>query len=109
VINTNILSSYLNDVNFINISNKTYALSTYKPTWGWGLTLPDNYLVDQIPLFYTFYDYITGSLDIQNEGVINWQDNYNTISYNISSTSEWSNIKEKMVYFSLAKGLGIIK
>jgi len=110
LINTDISTSYLlNDVVFIDNVNKTYALSGYRPTWGWGLALPDSYLTDQIPFFYTFYEYLTGSLDIQNEGVINWQDQYNTISYNISSVAEWDEIKQKMIYFSLAKGLGIIK
>ncbi len=42
LLTTNIISAY--DVRFNNISNKTYNLSSYDNSWGWGLVLPDNFI-----------------------------------------------------------------
>ena len=109
VLNTNILSSVSAHIDYIDNNAKTYQLSTYHPNWGWGLLLPEEYSNDQIPLYYNFYNYVTGYTDIQNEGVINWSDPYNTIPKDISSIQEWDVIKQKMICYTLAKGLGIIK
>lgn len=107
LLNTNLLSSSY--VTFINPELSTYALSTYHENWGWGLSLPDTYRPDQIQNYYVFYNYLTGFIDLQTEGIINWGDPHTTIKENISSLSEWNEIKENMITYSLAKGLGIIK
>jgi streptogramin lyase len=109
ILNTDILSSTLGDIKFIDETNRTYLLSTYHPNWGWGLALPKEYINDQIPLLYSFYEYVSGYTDVQNEGVINWSDEQNTIPYDIKSQEQWREIKEKLIYYSLAKGLGVIK
>lgn len=106
IINTDILLT--NYVDFID-DNRTYVLSSYSPYWGWGLCLPDTYTNDKIVDYYTFYEYVTGYVDIQTEGVLNWSDPYNTIRENLSSVEEWNEIKYNMITYSLAKGLGIIK
>jgi len=109
VLNTNILSSVSGNITYIDANTRTYQLSTYHPNWGWGLLLPEEYSNDQIPLLYTFYNYVTGYTDIQNEGVINWSDPYNNIPKNITDIQVWDSIKQKMICYTLAKGLGIIK
>ena len=106
-INTNLLSSSY--INFIDPVNKTYALSSYHKNWGWGLSLPDEYVNEQIPRYYQFFEYKKAYLDLQTEGLINWADPYNTISEKISSVNQWDQIKNKMITYSLAKGLGVIK
>jgi hypothetical protein len=107
ILNTNLLSSAY--VKFIDPVLKTYALSSYSENWGWGLALPDTYRVDQIENYYIFYNYLTGFIDLQTEGIINWGDSHTTIKENISSLDEWNEIKDNMITYSLAKGLGIIK
>ena len=109
VLNTNILSSVSGNINYIDENTRTYQLSTYHPNWGWGLLLPEEYSNDQIPLLYQFYNYVSGYTDIQNEGVINWNDPYNNIPKNITDVTTWDSIKQKMLGYTLAKGLGIIK
>jgi hypothetical protein len=106
-INTNLLSSSY--INFIDPVNRTYALSSYHKNWGWGLSLPDEYVNEQIPRYYQFFEYKKAYLDLQTEGLINWADPYNTISEKISSVNQWDQIKNKMITYSLAKGLGVIK
>jgi len=106
-INTDILSASY--INFLNPTNKTFLLSTYNNNWGWGLALPDDYVNEKIPIYYKFYNYVEGYPNTQTEGIINWQDNQNTISENLSSVDDWNEIKNKMLTYSLVKGLGIIK
>jgi len=109
VLNTDILSSTIGGIQYIDNINRTYNLSSYHPNWGWSLILPDNYNNSQIPLFYDFYEYLVAYSNIQTEGVINWNDPLNTIPDNISTIEELDGIKEKMIYYSLVKGLGIVK
>jgi hypothetical protein len=107
LLNTNILSSSY--ITFKNPTNKTYALSTYNHKWGWGLVLPDDFVNEHIPRYYNFYEYISGFDNNQTEGLINWSSRYTTISENITSVSEWNEVKQNLIHYSLAKGLGIIK
>jgi hypothetical protein len=107
ILNTDLLSSLY--VEYIDPALRTYALSSYSKNWGWGLALPDTYRVDQIENYYIFYNYLTGYIDLQTEGIINWGDPHTTIKENISSLDEWNEIKDNMITYSLAKGLGIIK
>jgi hypothetical protein len=107
ILNTKLLSTEY--INFIDPVNKTYALSTYHPYWGWGLQLPDTYLPKDISKYYTFYEYIPTPNFIQTEGIINWADANTTISEYISSVEEWNKIREDMISYSLVKGVENVK
>jgi hypothetical protein len=107
LVSTDLLSS--NFVNFIDPINKTYALSSYHPNWGWGLVLPDVYTNNKIPRYYKFYKFISDYNDLQTEGLINWSSTNTTISENLSSVQDWDNIKQNILLYYLAKGLEVIK
>jgi hypothetical protein len=107
LINTKLLSSSY--IEYVDPIKELYPLSAYNSRWGWDLVLPDDYTRDKMPYYYTFYEYISGYLNIQNEGVINWGDTYTTINENLTSIEDWEEIKNNMITYSLAKGLGIIK
>ena len=64
---------------------------------------------EHIPRYYNFYEYIEKYDNTQTEGLINWSSPYTTITENISSYMEWDDIKQNLIYYSLAKGLGVIK
>lgn len=107
LLTTNILSSSY--ITYIDPVNKTFALSTYNHKWGWGLVLSDNFKPEDISKYYNFYEYIPIYDNSQTEGIINWNSEYTTISENITSVNDWNDIKQNLIYYSLAKGLGIIK
>jgi hypothetical protein len=67
-----------------------YQLSAYNETWGWGLVLPEGTTVDDISNYYTFYEHNPRTSDLPINGVINYNDITNTLSYNISSYTDWS-------------------
>ncbi len=107
LIDTNIIgpiSSYN-----INNSNSSYALSNYSDKWGWGLVLPENYTQYMIPNYYIFYSYVSGYNNEQTDGIINWQDQYNTIPENIKSLSAWREVQTDIISYTLTKGLSLIK
>lgn len=107
LINTDIigpLSSY-----YIQSKNTPYPLSGYSDQWGWGLVLPDNYITNAIPNYYIFYSYVSGYNNDQTEGIINWQDNYNTVPESINSLSAWRDIQSDLISYTLTKGLSLIK
>ena len=108
LLNTNlsVASSYLS---YIDPIKQTYPLSAVNYNWGWNLSLPDTVITDFIPRYYSFYEYLTGFDNTQTEGIINWSDKQTTISETISSKAEWDSIKENIINYTLAKGLGIIK
>ena len=107
VLNTKLLSTTY--IKFIDPTNKTYALSTYHPYWGWGLQLPDTYQPEDISKYYTFYEYIPTPNFIQTEGIINWSDSNTTINEYISSAEEWNKVREDMISYVLGKGVESIK
>jgi hypothetical protein len=105
-IDTNIvgaLSSY--DI----INSNSYYLSSYSDQWGWGLTLPDNFSKNSVPNYYNFYSFISTFNNQQTEGVINWQDPYNTLTENVTSVDQWKNIRLDLISYTLTKGLSLIK
>lgn len=107
MLNTDILSSSY--IKFLNTDMRTFSLSTYHPYWGWGLVLPDTYEQNDIPKYYKFYEYVENYDNIQTEGIINWADRYTTISEYLTSIKQWDDIRENMLVYSLAKGLGVVK
>jgi hypothetical protein len=98
-----------NYIQYIDIVNKTYALSSLNDNWGWNLSLPEVLNTALVPRYYSFFEYLSGYENTQSEGIINWADNKTTISENIKSKEEWNDIKQKIINYALAKGLGIIK
>ena len=108
LLNTNLstASAYLT---YIDPVNRTYALSGLNYYWGWNLSLPEPINTNFVPKYYSFYEYLTGFDNNQTEGVINWSDTQTTIPENIVSKEEWDSIKENIINYALAKGLGIIK
>lgn len=103
VVNTNLLSA-----NYIDSINKTYALSGYDSSWGWGLVLPDDYVAKDLTKYYTFFNYTSGHDMTQMEGVINWSDINTTISEQVSSPQAWTSIMENMLTYTLAEGLKVV-
>lgn len=79
------LSAKLIDNNY-----KTYALSSYNSTWGWGLVIPNNTTIQHLNDYYIFYSYIPGANGTISNSIINYDDVTNTLSPNISSYIEWS-------------------
>lgn len=59
LVNTNILSATNIDYIATDINNpdKSYALSGYNPSWGWGLVMPHDVTGETINEYYEFYDY----------------------------------------------------
>lgn len=108
LLNTNLstASAYLT---YIDPVNRTYALSGLNYYWGWNLSLPEPINTNFVPKYYSFYEYLTGFDNNQTEGVINWSDTQTTIPENIVSKEQWDSIKENIINYALAKGLGIIK
>jgi hypothetical protein len=108
LLNTNLCASsaYLT---YIDPINRTYALSGLNYYWGWNLSLPEQVNVNFVPRYYSFYEYLTGYDNNQTEGIINWSDTQTTVPENIISNEEWNSIKENIINYTLAKGLGIIK
>lgn len=108
-LNTNLESYSANYVNFLDNSLKTFRLSTYHPKWNWDLSLVDPEIHEKIPRYYSFYEYIPSFNYDQNEGIINWSDENTNLTESVSTNAQWDEIRENMLNYSLAKGLGIIK
>jgi hypothetical protein len=103
------LSVASNYMTYIDPINRTFALSGLNYNWGWNLSLPEVLNTSFIPRYYSFYEYLTGYDNTQTEGVINWSDEQTTISENVVSKEDWDTVKENIINYALAKGLGIIK
>lgn len=102
-VNTNLLTAtYIDDV------NKTYALSSYDSSWGWGLVLPDDYIATDLSKYYTFFGFVSGYDMTQMSGVVNWNDANTTISEHISSVSMWDTVMENMLTYTLSEGLKVV-
>lgn len=58
---------------------------------------------------YCYYEYDPTFCGVQNEGIISWDDEYTTLSENISGIDDWygkGKLIEKMLSYYLHKGLG---
>jgi len=74
----------------INNTLRTYKLSSYNSTWGWGLVTPEGATVVDLSKYYLFYEHnptINGTI---TNNTINYNDITNTLSNNISSYEDWS-------------------
>ena len=70
----------------LSSSSTYYRLSDYHPTWGWPLLVGGGRDLTDI---YNFYYQIDTVGDIENS-IIDFTDPNNTISYNLTSYSDWS-------------------
>lgn len=88
---------------------ETYALSSYDPSWGWGLSLGrgNNYIGDM----YEFYEYISPE-SINDSSVLNYDDPFtSTEMQNVSSfydMFEKNKIVDHLISHNLFKGLNLI-
>ena len=85
----------------------TYPLSSYPLSafFGAGLQTP-------VKLYYKFYVYDPTPNLTQVEGVINWDDQYTTLSEHVSSNVDWvkdGGKLEQIFSFNIHKGLGLIQ
>lgn len=107
LLNTDLLSS--NKIEYIDPFLKVYPLSGYNENWGWGLVLPAEYSTQDIPKYYSFYEYVPALDNTWLEGVINWNDINTTRSLSaISNLNQWDEVRHSMIAYSLKQGLGLV-
>lgn len=70
----------------LSASSQTYSLSDYNPTWGWPLLSGGNRDLFDI---YSFY-YQQSSVGDITDSIINFSDPNNTLSYGLTSYTDWS-------------------
>ncbi len=72
-------------------------------------TLPSvSWMTSSIYYKYSFYNYISSYCNVQEEGVINWNDTYTTLSSSISSLEQWygnEGLVEEMLNYELHRGI----
>lgn len=86
----------------------SYPLSGFSNSWGWGLE-PGITGID-IEKYYEFFTYIPTFNNIQLEGVIDWNNSYNTVTESMSSSNDWikdNGIIDTMIDYELRRGLGL--
>lgn len=91
-------------------ANKVYVypLSAYEEAWGWGLE--DGITGANISQLYNVYEYVPVTDQTQLEGVIDWNNDQNTLVESVSSINEWlkdDGIVDSMLDWTLRKGLGL--
>ena len=85
-----------------------YPLSDYNETWGWPLLSGGNRDIFDIYSFYNTTTAIDGTI---TDSILNFTDNNNTLSFNTSSYTEWSQKDGIMVNIlanALYEGLDLI-
>jgi hypothetical protein len=86
---------------------KTYPLSGFSSSWGWGLY--SNISGLDIFKFFNFYTLVETD-HIQVEGLIDWDDPYTNFKEGISGVSDWKKdigIVDTMIDYELRRGLGL--
>ena len=86
----------------------SYPLSGYTSSWGWGLE-QDVTGID-IENHYNFYTYKSTYNNIQLEGVIDWNNSYNTVTESMSSINDWikdNGIIDTAIEYEIRKGLNL--
>jgi hypothetical protein len=71
-------------------------------------TISERYLLND-PQDYCYYEYIPTFCNVQNEGIISWDDEYTTLDEHVSSLEMWYNPNEtveKMLSYYIHEGLG---
>jgi hypothetical protein len=93
-------------------SNNTYRLQDYNNSWGWGLILPEDGYGLNMSSYYLFYNYIPVINGTITDGIINFNDINNTLSYTNSSYQAWSEesgIIANMLSHQIYKGLNLFE
>ena len=100
------------------VRNKWYNNSPYEiitPTSAMSLSTMPSISILVTPndyVDYYFYTYISTTCDTQIEGIINWDDQFTTLSENITSIEDWygeGKTVEKIINYNLYKGLGLLE
>jgi hypothetical protein len=94
--------STANDI--LSATSYTFKIEDYENRWGWGLLLPEDGYGKNINNYYLFYEYnpqIDGTI---TNSIINFDDFNTTLSYTMSSYSDWSQ-KDGIISNILAKSL----
>jgi len=90
-------------------ANSTINLSDYSPKWGWSLNVSNTISGSKIGEFYKFYRYIKNDNEFI-DSVIDWNDNFNTISKNLSTDNEYfkdGGVADKNFTYIVSKGLNL--
>jgi len=95
-------------------AGNTYNLIDYNDTWGWGLVLPNDEYGYGVNLskYYLFYKHIPTINSTIADGVINFNDVNNTLSYTNSSYQAWSGedgIISNILTYQIYKGLNLFE
>ena len=95
-------------------AGNTYNLIDYNDTWGWGLVLPNDEYGYGVNLsnYYLFYKHIPTINGTIADGVINFNDVNNTLSYTNSSYQAWSGedgIISNILTYQIYKGLNLFE
>lgn len=95
-------------------AGNTYNLIDYNDTWGWGLVLPNDGYGYGVNLsnYYLFYKHIPTINGTIADGVINFNDVNNTLSYTNSSYQAWSGedgIISNILTHQIYKGLNLFE
>ena len=88
-----------------------YTIEDYNDSWGWGLVLPADGYGSNIKNYYQFYEYIPGIEGTISDSIINFDDPYTTITYNMSSYDNWSGkdgIIANILTHQFYKGLNLL-
>ena len=99
-------------VSAIGVMSKTYVISAYNNTWGWGLVVDPTVSGRRLNEYYTFYKYITGTEGSIYDSVINFTDQNNTLNFSTSSYNDWSKengVISNILSNQLYKGLQLIQ
>ncbi len=105
-VSSDLLSSTF--VDFRNITNQSYELSSYNTHWGWGLALPAGVSGLEIKEYYKFYNFVDTAEGTQLEGMINWSDALTTVVETVSTRNEWfgdGQVMDNILTYELFKGL----
>ena len=76
---------------YIDTVNNSYALSAYKPSWGWGLVLPQDIQNIDIPKYYDFYEYTNAVDNTLLQKFIDFDNKNNTYLVGCSSYDQYAN------------------
>ena len=95
------------NTNYFTESTIPLPLSSYTPSWGWGLTAPASISGTEIGNYYNFYQYNSKYSDEYYDNVIDWNSVFTTLTPTNSSYDAWSTddgIIQNILSYELTKG-----
>ena len=95
------------NTNYFTESTIPLPLSSYTPSWGWGLTAPASISGTEIGNYYNFYQYNSKYSDEYYDNVIDWNSVFTTLAPTNSSYDTWSTddgIIQNILSYELTKG-----